>query len=195
MLINFLREKIDKIALIVLILLCIIFVILLMIVLFAGMTTFWRAVVILGVLVMALGMIMLFSWLGIRLVTCLIDFRLSFRRTIKPRLATLLGNRHRLSNAEVRGSVRFLRNNLKNLWNFDTPIDTTKLEEGLTSITNDTSHISHYELNDIKMMLDRGRRRLRQVRFLLMVGIAFVFFLIGCATGIFFIIYGIHLIK
>jgi hypothetical protein len=185
--ITYLRKNMDKIAWIILKLLGIVCFALLIIVLFAGMTTFWRAVLVLGMLAVILWTIMLISWLSIWSINFLIDFRLSFRRAIKPRLTTVLGNKHRLSNAELRGSVKFLRNNLKNLWNFDTPIDITKLEDGLTLITNDTSHVSHYELHSIKMMLDRGRRRLRRVRFLLMVGIAFIFFLIGCATGILFV--------
>jgi hypothetical protein len=185
--ITLLQEGMDKIVMKILKLLGIIFITLLIIAFFAGNTTLWRAIIILSVLMTALVSIVLISGLSIQLVAYSIDFRLGFRRTIKPRLTVLLGNKHRLSNTEVRGTVRFLRKSLRDLWNFDTPIDTTKLEEGLTSITDNASRVSHYELNSIEIMLHRGRRRLRQVRFLLIVGIAFLFFLIGCGTGILFI--------
>jgi hypothetical protein len=182
-----LQEGMDRIVMRILKLLGIVVAILLMIAFFAGDTTLWRAMIILSGLMIALLSIMLISWLSIQLVAYSIDFRLGFRRTIKPRLTVLPGNKHRLSNAEMRGTVIFLRNNLRNLWNFDTPIDTTKLEEGLTSMTDDASRVSHYELKSIEIMLHRGRRRLRRVRFLLVVGIAFTFFLIGCMTGILFV--------
>ena len=185
--INKLRERMDRISVIIISILIAFTGILLIIVYFFTQGTAAHLAVSIGsVLFSVLVTIGFVTFLSLQIVPYTLDFRLGFRRGIKGGLTSMLRNEHRLSNVELRGTVRFLRGSLRDLWNFKTPIDTTRLEEGLTSIADDTSHLSHYELNYIKMMLERGRRRLRRARFALIVGIAFMFFLVGCVTGMLF---------
>lgn len=113
------------------------------------------------------------------------------------RSLTVVGsNRHHLSNTELHRVRVFLRRSLRDILLFGVwvPVDLSKVKEGLTSITDNSSNISHYELDRVGWLLRRGRRLLLEIAFSLIIGIAFLFFIVGCVVGI-LLEHWYHLIK
>jgi hypothetical protein len=111
-------------------------------------------------------------------------------------LMVVASNRHRLSNTELHRVRVFLRRSLRDILLFEVlaPVDLSTVKEGLTSITDNASNISHYELGRIGWLLRNGRWLLLRIVLSLLVGITFLFFIGGCVVGV-LLEHWYHLIK
>lgn len=111
---------------------------------------------------------------------------LNSRKTLKQNLASVSGDKHRLSTTELHRMTLFVRRSLREMLLFKPRFDLSTVREGLTSITDNSSHVSHFELDRIKWLLRWGGHALFYVWFSLIVSIAFIFFIVGCVIGIYF---------
>ncbi|MEZ5671119.1 MAG: hypothetical protein R3E08_01565 [Thiotrichaceae bacterium] len=108
------------------------------------------------------------------------------KKILKQNLDLVSGDKHRLSVTELHRMTLFVRRSLREKLLFKHHIDLSVVKDGLTSITDNSSHVSHFELDRVKWLLRRGSKMLFYVTFSLIVSIAFIFFIVGCVVGIYF---------
>jgi hypothetical protein len=125
-----------------------------------------------------------------------VDGLIQANSVLRRSLTVVGSHRHRLSNTELHRVRVFLRRSLRDILLFGVlaPVNLSKVKEGLTSITDNASDISHYELDRIGWLLRKGRWLLLEIAFSLLIGIAFLFFIVGGVVGI-LLEHWYHLIK
>lgn len=141
------------------------------------------------VLLIALMLSGLFAWGSVHIAGFFIryyfDRALRSGRILTRSLAPVTGIEHQLSQTELHRITTILRRSLSDVWMLDTPMDEAKIRRGLTSISSHSSEITHFELERINWLFERGKKKLRKTRFALMTTLIFSGFIAGCFIGIY----------
>lgn len=132
---------------------------------------------------------MAMAWVSVHLMETLIyyyvDRSIRSGRVLTRNLASVVGTQHQLSQTELHKIAVQLRRDLADVWMFRTAMDEAKIKRGLTSITDDSSQITHFEFERIKWLFKRGQKKLRKTRFALMTILIFSGFIAGCIVGVY----------
>lgn len=141
------------------------------------------------ILFIALVLSGLFAWGSVRIAGFFIYYyvnrALHSGRTLTRSLAPVTGIEHQLSQTELHRITTILRRSLSDMWMLDSPMDEAKIRRGLTSISSNCSEITHFELERINWLFERGKKKLRKTRFALMTTLIFSGFIAGCFIGIY----------
>lgn len=146
----------------------------------------WNIFVILSI---TLAIITIVAWLSIYITEFLIyryvDRSIRSGRVLTRGLASASGTQHQLSHTELHKIAIQLRRDLADVWMFRTPMNEAKIKQGLTSITDNSSQITHFEFERIKWLFHRGQKKLRKTRLALMTLLTFSGFIAGCVMGVY----------